>query len=69
VECLETLEKDAWKAKETYGIYFTCGEKTSNLMKMFGVRCVKMTSITVWRTTTMLQHSSYMGSCPYTVLT
>jgi hypothetical protein len=50
VERLEALKKQAWVPKDLIFAYFACEEKTPNLMKMFGVRCVKRTSSAVWRT-------------------
>jgi hypothetical protein len=39
-ECLEALKKPAWISEEPTEAYFACEEKTPNLKKMLGVRCV-----------------------------
>jgi hypothetical protein len=50
VERLEAMKKQAWVPKELIEDYFSCKEKTPNLIQMFGVRCVKRTSSAVWKT-------------------
>jgi hypothetical protein len=46
------MYNQAWKS-HIYDTYFTCEEKTPDLVEMFGIRGVKRTSNVIWTTPTL----------------